>query len=338
MGDTMGLLEEIEKKGKEKERVQSQRDMKEILAFLENYNAEELNGILSKIHELAESGLYIKLMEAFRSETYSEGWGTKNYADGKRAFTVDEVNHVRSLKLARKNLHLGGLFNTIFTPSMITAKEFLTIHLMIHYTYVVFSGKATNWNDRLNIYFSRLDERLMFALDNFDEVKLEDLPEPTPEYFQALKKLKWKNKNTEKLHNKLNEYLFEINLFILDYPSLTEQVGWITTYRVTGGFFIKTLAACNAVNNGRQEIEDQDIIKAYKTFFKLIKTDVTKYKAIPERVRDIDGYHGNLKHEGYLVCESCGGYYKLQPGESPDDFSDTCECGGELEFKRLLME
>lgn len=31
----------------------------------------------------------------------------------------------------------------------------------------------------------------------------------------------------------------------------------------------------------------------------------------------------------YLQCNECGGYYKLQEGESPDDF-DCCQCGGEL--------
>ncbi len=31
----------------------------------------------------------------------------------------------------------------------------------------------------------------------------------------------------------------------------------------------------------------------------------------------------------YLVCEICGGYYKLADGESPADF-DSCQCGGKL--------
>lgn len=35
---------------------------------------------------------------------------------------------------------------------------------------------------------------------------------------------------------------------------------------------------------------------------------------------------------GYLVCDKCKGYYTLQPGESPDDFSDKCECGGKLKY------
>ena len=35
---------------------------------------------------------------------------------------------------------------------------------------------------------------------------------------------------------------------------------------------------------------------------------------------------------GYLVCEKCGGYYELKPGEKPEDFSDKCECGGKLSY------
>jgi hypothetical protein len=283
----MGISDEIQKRGSEKVRKQSLRDMELLQKYLENYEAEGMDEILFKINELKESDLYVKLMNAFKSETYSEGWDTENFADGKRAFNKDEVDYVKSLELARRNLHLGGLFNTILTPSMITAKEFLTIHLMIHYTYVVFSGKATDWNDRLNIYFSRLDERLIFGMENFDELKLEDLPEIKSKYFKALKKLKWKDKNTKDLYKKLTELMGEIRDYSRDYPNLTERAGWMTNYGVTEDFFIKTLAACNAVNNNREKIEDQDIIRAYKTFFKLIKTDVTEYKAIPELVQDI---------------------------------------------------
>jgi hypothetical protein len=39
---------------------------------------------------------------------------------------------------------------------------------------------------------------------------------------------------------------------------------------------------------------------------------------------------------GYLVCEKCGGYYELQDGESPNDFSDKCECGGNLVYSESL--
>lgn len=41
---------------------------------------------------------------------------------------------------------------------------------------------------------------------------------------------------------------------------------------------------------------------------------------------------------GYVICEKCGGYYELQPGEHPEDFSDTCECGGKLRYERRVID
>lgn len=40
---------------------------------------------------------------------------------------------------------------------------------------------------------------------------------------------------------------------------------------------------------------------------------------------------------GFLVCEKCGGYYKLQDGESPDDF-EQCHCGGRLKYYRYISD
>jgi hypothetical protein len=37
---------------------------------------------------------------------------------------------------------------------------------------------------------------------------------------------------------------------------------------------------------------------------------------------------------GYLICEECSGYYKLQESESPEDFDLTCKCGGDLKFHK----
>lgn len=37
---------------------------------------------------------------------------------------------------------------------------------------------------------------------------------------------------------------------------------------------------------------------------------------------------------GYLVCDTCDGYYRLQPEETPDDFINVCECGGKLKYSK----
>jgi hypothetical protein len=39
---------------------------------------------------------------------------------------------------------------------------------------------------------------------------------------------------------------------------------------------------------------------------------------------------------GFLSCDACDGYYQLQKGESPEDFSDKCECGGNLKFSQSV--
>lgn len=36
--------------------------------------------------------------------------------------------------------------------------------------------------------------------------------------------------------------------------------------------------------------------------------------------------------EGYLVCDKCNEYYKLQPGEFSYEFTDKCKCGGKLKY------
>ena len=320
----MGILDKLDKAASEKERLRAQKYMDELLLFFEGSGVAGLDEIVKGVQEIADSGLYKKLLFAYKSES-------ERKVD--RVFELDELKQVSVLRLARENLHFGGFLTTIFAHSLVTSKQFIMIHIMIKYVYVIFSGRTSTWDDNLDILFSGLDEKIIFALDDFDKVELNDLPEPTPEYFQKLKKLKWQNKNSKRLYDKLTEFCFEIKRYVLDYPDLEEQVGWMTTYRVMEDLYIQTLAGCSAVNNDRLEIMAEDVIKAYKTFLKLLKTDVRKYKAIPERVQGIDGYKEPLKKQGFLVCDKCNSRYKLESGESADDFEDTCECGGHLVYK-----
>jgi hypothetical protein len=323
----MSISEKLEKMATEKERERGWGDREKLFNYLESLDVKGLESVLFEIKDLSESGLYKRLIKAYDAE---------NKIPKDRVFTVEESLKVPLLKLADENLRFGGLLTTIFTGSLVTAKQILSIYSFIEFTYCIFVGRPTNWGDALNIYFSGLDERIVFALDRFDEVELEDLPEPTSEYFQMLRGLKWKDKKAKKTYDKLTELMMEISDFVLDYPDLNQRVGRLSTYWSTEDLFIRTIAGCSAVNDNRLEIEAEDVVVAYKTFFKLIKTDVTKYKAIPERLQGIDVYGVNVEDNGYLVCEKCGGYYKLQSGEKPDDFSDICECGGELKYMKRL--
>lgn len=41
-------------------------------------------------------------------------------------------------------------------------------------------------------------------------------------------------------------------------------------------------------------------------------------------------------NNGYLICDTCRGYYELQEGESPEDFLSKCDCGGKLIYSKSL--
>ena len=40
----------------------------------------------------------------------------------------------------------------------------------------------------------------------------------------------------------------------------------------------------------------------------------------------------------YLCCDRCGKCYELQPGESPEDFDNTCDCGKKLKVYKNLQD
>ncbi len=64
------------------------------------------------------------------------------------------------------------------------------------------------------------------------------------------------------------------------------------------------------------------IIGSYMSFF--------IYRSVALFYMSGDYETGDLE---YLECDNCKGYYELQNGESPEDFSE-CECGGRLVHRR----
>lgn len=303
----MGIIDKMEKKIDEMDK-KSQQNMENLFSYLASLDITGLNSILSEIKDIRDSGFYKKLIEASNQDKF----------EGNFDFLGDLPKH-RIEILAYDNLKKGNFLTTIFTKSIITVQDTLTLYSFIESVYYMHKNLLEK-EDMLNIYFSGLDECIIFALDDFDSVKLEDLPEPTPEYIKSLGKAYWTEKE---LYKKLNKLMFEVMDFSLNYPDFND---WSSKYRSTEDLFIQFLAACNAINNGRLEMGTEDTIVAYKTFLKLIKTDVTQYKAIPERIADLDN------HGAYLVCKKCRTYYQIPEGESADDYSDTCECGGKLKY------
>ncbi len=247
-------------------------------------------------------------------------------------------NKIKLRKLAYNNLikssslgvvdRLLNQISTGFNASFVEYREFQSLYFFLERLYFLKVGHRLGFRDLTNVYFGGLDELLTFYPQDFD--KVEDLPVYDSSFFIQLNKLKYPNDETA-------DFFYKSRKIINTALKMNYKDFNTSTFIDAEENLIVYLSGSSAVINNRPRVIVEDVIAAYKTYYKLLKTDVTKYKANPKTLIDlgIELPCENTQH-GYLVCKKCGGYYKLQPGESAEDFTSVCKCGGELEYKENL--
>ncbi|AUB57654.1 hypothetical protein BK008_04565 [Methanobacterium sp. MZ-A1] len=152
--------------------------------------------------------------------------------------------------------------------TQINYRNFSSLYSQLEQLYLVNVNRELSCQDLLNIYFGGLDERLFFFLDEFDQITDEEIPTPTKEYFKTLRKVKCKDSVLKQLIYNL-EFLIRV--------SLNKKFQKCDIYTKDEPSLIKGLIYFSAAANKRNTITEEDIIKAYNTHFKLLKTDVTHY-------------------------------------------------------------
>lgn len=284
-------------------------NLEKTLKELKKQDIEGLESILHKIEGLKELEIYGKMYEG-------SVLGKKIFASDAHLI-VNEKNQNSIITIGFKNL---GKFPFYIPPfsDLISFNNLNALYTVIMLVYYANVERELGYNDIQNVYLSGLDNRIIHAMDEFE--KTSNVPETDEEYLMSLKSLRWENSDAKKLFKKLN---YIKSIICQERFRIKYQIG----IQRAEDKFILFVAGCSTVNSERDEINENDIIKGYKTYFKLINTNITKYKAISNLkigVEDSDN--------GYLVCDKCLEYYKLQLGESPDDFTDECGCGGKLKY------
>ena len=273
------------------------------LKDLDNEDVEGLKEVITSLESSQGSGIYEDLKNAFDSR----------YRFYPRANLINYKNMPKDSVYALAYQNMSKIYLNHLKSSV-----FNSLYKIIEFRYSMTLKSESDEKDIQNVYLSGLDERLIYANERFDEIT--NWPKPSAEFFQKLNEVKWE-KATKKLAKKLVHLKnrLEYNMFGLfkyERLALMEEE------------FIELISGCSAVNNDRN-ITKEDIILGYKTYLKLLNTDITIYKS-----RSI--LDENDVDEGYLVCDKCNEYYKLQPGESPEDFTDQCECGGKLKYYKHI--
>ncbi|AUB55373.1 MULTISPECIES: hypothetical protein [Methanobacterium] len=250
--------------------------------FVNRYGEEGFEKILSNLDNPKKLGYSEKLVDNHIStpvcrapefhnnmkKTFARGYTDfLKYVYGVRLRTMavntlpEEVAGRGQIIIAIMNLPRGWPFTKF------TYDEFLSLYLLLERLYFVQIEHKLGVEDLLNIYFSGLDERIVFFMDEFDIVDNANLPEPSKDYFQVLKYVKYQDETIKQMKRDLG-YL--IGTAIKYYVG--KLGGWERNV-------LKTLIYCSAVSDGRKIIIREDIIRGYKTYFKLLNTDITKYKA-----------------------------------------------------------
>ena len=230
---------------------------------------------------------------------------------------------IRAYNLSIQNLSYTSFFGFLIgyklrSNGLINSSNFTDIYFWLEQIYYLNKMQELGFQDVLNIYFSDLVERIIKGLDNFNE--LYPPVEVDNNYFKQLSAVKRPNENVKKFFSKTRKLIKS---------SLEQEYSYksLGNLELMENNFLNLLAAFSAANENRVELITNDYVKAYKTYYKLIITDITTYKCQDELFQD--------DYIGYLICENCNGYYELNKGESPSKFKE-CSCGGNLKYIKTL--
>ncbi|MBI5680159.1 MAG: hypothetical protein HZC47_04610 [Methanobacterium sp.] len=216
-------------------------------------NIEGLKEVVEGILSLPDSWVYEKLVHDRENIPLFKSGGYDKPSD--------------LVKLVSKNMSKFPL-NIPFAP-LLTAKYILIVYAFMMDLYIIRIKRDLTTIDLDKICYGEMAARILLMLEEFDSNQ--KTPQPTKEFFKRLGKIKWNDKKTKKLFNDL----FEIR-YMSVFNKWKGANGQTPIFTNTENAFLKLLSGCSAVVESRDKINTFDIIRAHRTYLKLINTDISK--------------------------------------------------------------
>lgn len=217
-------------------------------------NVEGLNEVIEGLLSFKDSEVYERFYKA-SVEGHEKGISVKE--------TEKDLLVFQQVKLAVEVLKDPSLYLPPLNDVIISTHFISMMHIII-WRYYTCTNRNLSHKD-LSKAHTIILERIMSLLDNFDRHR--EFEKPDKEFYQKLRKIKW-DKTGKKLSGELGSIRIAIRVN-----------KWGTGTDVFGSgenFALTFLAACNAVNHGRNKILPEDVVMAYNTYLKLLNTDITK--------------------------------------------------------------
>jgi hypothetical protein len=216
-------------------------------------DVEGLNGLLDDILGLVDSSFYGDLVSFY-------GVPKDSRVDSGDFDVPSEL-----VRLASRNMSKFP-FALPFTP-LITGKLVLLVPSFVYDLCGARLGRNFSDEELKKIFYGDLPTRILLLMENFDSTM--ETPEPTSDFFKKLGKVKWADSMSKDLFNRVTDLEFKVM-----YRKLESK--YSISLSVNEKAFILLLSGCSAVSDGRDKITMDDVVRAYKMYFKLLNTDITR--------------------------------------------------------------
>lgn len=268
------------------------------------FDFESVRNVILDLRYLKNNGIYEEFFDIYKRWEEPINVLTSTY---------DRLPFTSSLLRQAMSNNLTPEKSNIFSGSV----DYFSFHNFYRFLERVYSmnlGRQLQAEDVKAIFSSDILEKIILGLENFDRVNSTNNLDDS--FFHDIKEVKWTDKHTERFFDKLHDLMTS---------KIFKEIGTreIAFKREFKGI-VKFLAVCSTVSKKNRYITTIDVITAYKTIFKIIKTDITPLV-------------NKREYKGLLICSKCNGYYSLEDDEIPDDFT-YCRCGGTLIYVQSLEE
>lgn len=169
------------------------------------------------------------------------------------------------VRLASRNMSKFP-FALPFTP-LITGKLVLLVPSFVYDLCGARLGRSFSDEELKKIFYGDLPTRILLLLEDFDSSL--ETPEPTSEFFKKLGKVKWADIGCKNFFNRIHNFKSDVV-----YEKYRSEYNMDLSVNEKG--FILLLSGCSAVLDSRDRITVDDVVLAYKMYFKLLNTDITR--------------------------------------------------------------
>jgi hypothetical protein len=224
---------------------------------LKEFNdVKELKEVVDGILALQENEIYEKLVHMDNPIDFSVD---KSYSAKNNDYSGLAIFAAKYLSKFPLRLPLTPLINI---------KDFWVIYTFIGDLYSIRTGRKIYQEDLYKVEQGNMATQIVLLLENFDSNQ--KTPQPTAEFFKKLGKVKWQDKKAKEILNNISNLFF--TLAFNKWGGI--NVGW--NFPATEKAFILLLSGCSAVLEGKNKINAFDVIRANRTYLKLLNTDISK--------------------------------------------------------------